>query len=167
MLTYILARVHPDYLTDETEFLKRVEEDAVSFKPLGQLLYTYTRPLPHILQKGKGKSVANGNGSQSGDVVTYEVYHVSICLLLNTRFASIVQNTLFLIPLYSPSRHGTPLVSENTTAGCNCSFCSILKEAPISRKTKTHGNLSHCTSFLIEKEPFINWPFPSTNGVCA
>ncbi|KAF8162862.1 histone acetyltransferase type B catalytic subunit [Crassisporium funariophilum] len=68
--------IPPGYYTDEAAFLKTVEEDAVTFKPLGQPIYSYTRPSPHAASKGKGKSSANLD-PQSEDVVEFEVYHTN------------------------------------------------------------------------------------------
>ncbi|KAJ3568423.1 hypothetical protein NP233_g5719 [Leucocoprinus birnbaumii] len=69
-----LAKYIPEgYYTDETEFEKRVEEDATSFKPCGELIYSYTRPSP---SKGKGKGAATGKATAEDDIV-YEVYHMT------------------------------------------------------------------------------------------
>ncbi|EKM83090.1 hypothetical protein AGABI1DRAFT_69279 [Agaricus bisporus var. burnettii JB137-S8] len=72
----ILANFIPsDYYKDESAFEKRVEEDAINFKPFGELIYSYTRPPP---SKGKRKRSAktSRNTSAQGDV-TYEVYHTT------------------------------------------------------------------------------------------
>jgi histone acetyltransferase 1 len=50
-----------DYDTDEEAFIARVEEDAVSFRPMGTLIHSYTRPVPN-----------------TSEVVEYEVYHVIV-----------------------------------------------------------------------------------------
>lgn len=63
------------YYTDESEFNKRVSEDALSFKPPGERIHTYTRPSPTAVGKGKGKDTASD--PDSADVVEFEVYHVS------------------------------------------------------------------------------------------
>ncbi|PPR06189.1 hypothetical protein CVT26_005463 [Gymnopilus dilepis] len=70
--------IPPGYYTDEEAFLKRVEEDADSFRPPGQLIYSYTRPSPKSSAKGKRKR----DGEQildphSEDVIEYEVYHAT------------------------------------------------------------------------------------------
>lgn len=57
-----------DYDTDEAAFLTRVQEDAVSFKPIGSVVHSYTRPA----------SSTSGSGSATQEVVEYEVYHVSV-----------------------------------------------------------------------------------------
>lgn len=68
-----------DFLKDEKAFLARVEEDATTFRPTGQMIYTYTRPAPHSsASKSKGKSVAQPQtlDPESEDAVVFEVYHV-------------------------------------------------------------------------------------------
>ncbi|KDR81878.1 hypothetical protein GALMADRAFT_90297 [Galerina marginata CBS 339.88] len=71
--------IPPDYMTDEETFLKRVEEDADSFRPPGQLIYSYTRPSPKSSSKGKRKRDGNKQSldPQSEDVIEYEVYHTT------------------------------------------------------------------------------------------
>lgn len=59
--------IPPDYETDEAAFLTRVQEDAVSFKPIGSVVHTYTRPAPST----------SGSGSATREVVEYEVYHAT------------------------------------------------------------------------------------------
>ncbi|KAJ7118794.1 acyl-CoA N-acyltransferase [Mycena epipterygia] len=69
-----------DFLKDEKEFLARVEEDATTFRPTGQMIYTYTRPAPHSsASKSKGKGVAQSQAldPESEDAVVFEVYHVT------------------------------------------------------------------------------------------
>jgi histone acetyltransferase 1 len=54
-----------------------VESDAITFKPQGQKIFSYTRPLPHSSStKGKGKSNIQDLDPQSEDVIEFEVYHV-------------------------------------------------------------------------------------------
>lgn len=66
-----LAKFIPSgYYTDKSEFEKHVEEDATTFKPCGELIYSYTRPAP---TKGKGKGVALA----TEDDIVYEVYHTT------------------------------------------------------------------------------------------
>ncbi|KAJ2917657.1 hypothetical protein MD484_g2817, partial [Candolleomyces efflorescens] len=67
-----------DYYTDEAKFLQRVEEDATSFRPSGQLIHSYTRLSPSAKGK-KGKGNANTQILEAGsvDVVEYEVYHAN------------------------------------------------------------------------------------------
>lgn len=74
-----LNRVPLGYYTDEAAFVKRVEEDATTFKPYGELIYSYSRPSPTKGKGKKGKSVANG-GDAAEDDALYEVYHVSLLL---------------------------------------------------------------------------------------
>ncbi|KAF5324722.1 hypothetical protein D9611_004325 [Ephemerocybe angulata] len=66
-----------DYLTDEAEFLKRVDEDATSFRPSGQLIHSYTRPSPGAKGKGKGSANAQSLDATSEDVIEFEVYHTN------------------------------------------------------------------------------------------
>ncbi|KAK0474226.1 acyl-CoA N-acyltransferase [Armillaria novae-zelandiae] len=61
--------IPPDYYTNEAEFAAKVEEDASSFKPLGKLIHSYSRPLP--THKGKGKA------TESTETIEYEVYHTT------------------------------------------------------------------------------------------
>ncbi|KAG1808512.1 acyl-CoA N-acyltransferase [Suillus variegatus] len=60
--------IPPDYDTDGAAFLTRVEEDAVSFQPIGSVVHTYTRPVPNT----------SGSGSATREAVEHEVYHVSV-----------------------------------------------------------------------------------------
>jgi len=69
--------IPPDYCKDETEFLSRVEEDAVSFKPFGQMIYSYTRHSPTALGKGKGMVNLQALDSESEDAVVFEAYHTT------------------------------------------------------------------------------------------
>jgi histone acetyltransferase 1 len=59
--------IPPDYDTDEAAFLTRVQEDAASFKPVGSVVHTYTRPAPSM----------SGSSSATREVVEYEVYHAT------------------------------------------------------------------------------------------
>lgn len=59
--------IPPDYDTDEAAFLTRVQEDAVSFKPIGSVVHTYTRPAPGT----------SGSSSATREAVEYEVYHAT------------------------------------------------------------------------------------------
>ncbi|KAJ7221721.1 histone acetyltransferase type B catalytic subunit [Mycena pura] len=67
-----------DYHKDEKEFLARVEEDAMSFRPTGQLIYSYTRPAPHTAgSKGKGVTLPQKLDPESEDAVVFEIYHTT------------------------------------------------------------------------------------------
>ncbi|KAJ7168325.1 histone acetyltransferase type B catalytic subunit [Mycena crocata] len=69
-----------DYLKDKATFLARVEEEATTFRPTGQMIYTYTRPAPHSsASKSKGKGIAQSQilDPESEDAVVFEVYHAS------------------------------------------------------------------------------------------
>jgi hypothetical protein len=63
------------YYRDEAEFLTRVEEDAIAFKPQGDLIHAYTRPSPSASGKGKGIAALT---PEDKDAVVYEVYHVCL-----------------------------------------------------------------------------------------
>ncbi|KAJ7043083.1 histone acetyltransferase type B catalytic subunit [Mycena alexandri] len=67
-----------DFYRDEKAFLARVEEDATTFKPTGQMIYTYTRPAP-AASNSKGKGVAQPQmlDPESEDAVVFEVYHTT------------------------------------------------------------------------------------------
>ncbi|KAF8968343.1 acyl-CoA N-acyltransferase [Flammula alnicola] len=76
----ILGRfIPPGYYTDETAFLNRVEEDATSFRPSGQLIYSYTRSVPNSASKGKRKrtGITQPLDPQSEDAIEFEVYHTT------------------------------------------------------------------------------------------
>ncbi|KAJ6500600.1 histone acetyltransferase type B catalytic subunit [Mycena sanguinolenta] len=68
-----------DYYQDENAFLARVNEDATTFRPTGQLIYTYTRPAPHCSAHSKGKGIAHPQtlDPESEDAVVFEVYHAT------------------------------------------------------------------------------------------
>ncbi|KAJ4475770.1 acyl-CoA N-acyltransferase [Lentinula aciculospora] len=58
--------------TDEDVFRAEVEEDATSFKPSGEIIYSYKRSA----SKEKGKSVAMEQlNPEDEDTIVYEVYH--------------------------------------------------------------------------------------------
>jgi hypothetical protein len=78
----ILSSLFLDYYQDEKAFLARVEEDATTFRPTGQMIYTYTRPTPHSSANSKGKGVAQPQtlDPESQDAVVFEVYHVRFCI---------------------------------------------------------------------------------------
>ena len=63
-----------DYHKDLDSFTALVAEDALSFKPPGDLIYSYTRASPAAA--GKGKGVAATPDPESEDAVVFEVYHV-------------------------------------------------------------------------------------------
>lgn len=65
------------YFKDEDEFLKRVEEDAISFKPYGKKIYSYSRPANTLSSKGKNVSIAQVLNPEDEETVEFEVYHVS------------------------------------------------------------------------------------------
>ncbi|KZS98869.1 histone acetyltransferase type B [Sistotremastrum niveocremeum HHB9708] len=65
--------IPPDYYKSETEFLKRVAKDAVEFKPLGNLIHTYTRRK----RSGDDEELVKNGDNESDEKRTFEVYHVS------------------------------------------------------------------------------------------
>ncbi|KAJ7722299.1 histone acetyltransferase type B catalytic subunit [Mycena maculata] len=68
----------PDYYKDEKAFLARVEEDATTFRPPGQMIHTYTRPAQHAKgPKGKGVAEPQNLDPESEDAVVFEVYHAT------------------------------------------------------------------------------------------
>ncbi|KAI5116562.1 hypothetical protein M0805_001547 [Coniferiporia weirii] len=64
-----------EYYKNESEFLARVEQDAATFKPMGEKIYTYKRSSTSGKGKGKAFVPVDGVNEESEDVVTYEVYH--------------------------------------------------------------------------------------------
>ncbi|KAH9934953.1 histone acetyltransferase type B catalytic subunit [Fomitopsis serialis] len=59
--------IPPGYYTDEAAFLKRVEEDAITFRPPGTRIHSYSRPSTG--GKGKEKVVR-----EDEDAIDFEVY---------------------------------------------------------------------------------------------
>jgi histone acetyltransferase 1 len=62
------------YYRTESEFLARVEEDAVSFRPPGEKIASYTRVAPNHATKGKGAAVTLPEDDP--DAIVYEAWHV-------------------------------------------------------------------------------------------
>ena len=62
------------YYRKESEFLARMEEDAVSFRPHGEKIASYTRVAPNSATKGKGAVVTLPEDNP--DAIVYEVWHV-------------------------------------------------------------------------------------------
>lgn len=60
------------YYEDETKFLAFVEEDALSFRPPGQLIHSYMRHSPNSINPLETRQL----DAQDEDSVTFEVYHV-------------------------------------------------------------------------------------------
>ena len=72
-----------DRIKDEALFKKQVEEDAVTFKPMGEKIHSYVRKKGS--HKGKdprdrviGKSRQEEASEHDENAVTYEVYHVRV-----------------------------------------------------------------------------------------
>ncbi|KDQ59621.1 hypothetical protein JAAARDRAFT_33203 [Jaapia argillacea MUCL 33604] len=70
--------IPPDYYKIEETFLDRVEQEATSFTPLGNKIYSYCRPSP-AATKGKGKKVISNEmlDPEDEDTVVFEVYHTT------------------------------------------------------------------------------------------
>lgn len=107
-----------DYTKSKFAFDQTVEEDAKTFKPLGEKIGSYTRAA--ATPKGKGKAKANGNveeGLKEGDegVVVFEAYKVS----------STCEET-------DGRRRGIHRVSRSIIVGCNCSSFSSSRVEVIS-----------------------------------
>lgn len=66
--------LHPDFIRTEDEFTKRVEQDALSFRPMGTKIASYVRRA----ESSKGKTRATETISEDeDDAVVYEVYHAT------------------------------------------------------------------------------------------
>ncbi|TFY51378.1 hypothetical protein EVJ58_g10601 [Rhodofomes roseus] len=66
----IAKSIPPGYYTDEAAFLKRVEEDAITFTPPGTRAHSYSRRTKPPIGKGKEKLVR-----EVEDTIDFEVYH--------------------------------------------------------------------------------------------
>jgi len=69
-----------DFGRDEEAFKAYVEQDATTFKPMGEKMYSYTRRSPAAKDKGKGVISAVDLDPESEDTLVFEVYHVRPCL---------------------------------------------------------------------------------------
>lgn len=126
------------YLKSETEFQARVEEEAVSFRPLGQLIHSYTRPSSTSKGKGKGIGQTPALDPESEDALVFEVYHVRPFIV-----------SPCLTPTLRRRQRGIHPDSKTTIVECSYLFCSILKLAHTLVKMKIHGNLSCCESLVL------------------
>ncbi|KAI9511344.1 acyl-CoA N-acyltransferase [Russula earlei] len=63
------------YYRNEAKFLARVEEDAVSFRPPGEKIASYTRVASNTATKGKGAAVTLPEDDP--DAIVYEVWHAT------------------------------------------------------------------------------------------
>jgi hypothetical protein len=122
-----------DYIKDLDKFLETVEADALSFKPLGTKIHSYTRPT-----RGPRSSVGGASSSapSAEDVIEYEVYHVCV--------HSIVGHNR--LAYECDSLPGIRRASASTTAECSFLSFSTLKVVLIFRRKRTHGSLSSCKS---------------------
>jgi len=73
LLSVFVAHIWSGYYKDEASFSAQVDQDATTFKPLGELVYSYTRPSRGAISKGKGTAVPDVAGE---DDLVFEVYHV-------------------------------------------------------------------------------------------
>ena len=81
------------YDTDEDKFLKRVEHDAIHFKPYGEKIYSYTRAAT-TLTKGKNVAIPQVLSPEDQETVDFEVYHVSspvLCSVVRGAFGGNVK----------------------------------------------------------------------------
>jgi histone acetyltransferase 1 len=85
----LFSFIPPDYTKSQSAFNKLVEDDAISFQPLGEKLGSYVRRAASAKgkgKKGKGKAKSNGGGVKDSeeikeddeDAVVFEMYKVSI-----------------------------------------------------------------------------------------
>ncbi|THV07996.1 histone acetyltransferase type B catalytic subunit [Dendrothele bispora CBS 962.96] len=66
-----------DIERDEEAFKTHVEQDATTFKPPGEKMYSYTRRSPAAKGKGKGITPAADLDPESEDTLVFEVYHAT------------------------------------------------------------------------------------------
>ncbi|KAH8100254.1 histone acetyltransferase type B [Cristinia sonorae] len=67
--------IPPGYDTNEADFLKRVEEDAATFRPYGRLIHSYSRSA-HKMSR-KHAHMTQGYDPNDEDIVDFEVYHTT------------------------------------------------------------------------------------------
>ncbi|KAI0792801.1 histone acetyltransferase type B catalytic subunit [Abortiporus biennis] len=78
-----------DYSTSLPEFLEQVESDALSFRPYGEKIYSYSRPASSLnteKENGNGRNVVGITqvlSPEDEETVEFEVYHVS-CFRFST-----------------------------------------------------------------------------------
>lgn len=114
---YVTAHAnHSGYYKTETEFLKRVEEDATAFKPYGTLIHSYSRSASKMANSRKPRSIPQQvYGPEDEEIVDFEVYHVRPCSFNRCGF------TLARTDHEWSRRHGIRLDSGSTIGGCSCS----------------------------------------------
>ncbi|EJT46988.1 hypothetical protein A1Q1_04231 [Trichosporon asahii var. asahii CBS 2479] len=69
-----------DYTKSAVAFEQTVEEDAKSFKPMGELIGSYT--LRAASSKGKGKANGEGPAADADHAVSYEMFKIFILLFI-------------------------------------------------------------------------------------
>ncbi|TFY66469.1 hypothetical protein EVG20_g4608 [Dentipellis fragilis] len=127
-----------DYYKTEEAFLGRVEEEADSFQPFGEKIYSYTRPAPNSAKKGK--AVAGSLSEDDPDAVVYEAWHATwdtpqfkeyhkrmqLFILLYVEAGSYIndeEDSWEFIVLYEKrKRQGVPLVSTYHFVGYTSLF---------------------------------------------
>lgn len=73
--------------------MKQVDEDAISFKPMGEKIHSYVRRKASLKGKGKdprdrtiGSAFKDEISEDDPNAIVYEVYHVSLSIAYyNTR----------------------------------------------------------------------------------
>jgi histone acetyltransferase 1 len=81
------AHAISDYVKGEASFLKRVEQDATVFRPLGEKVSSIVRRASSAKGKGKPKETDIVNEGDE-DAVVYEAYHVCAFSLESGRSAT-------------------------------------------------------------------------------
>lgn len=126
------------YLKDDEAFQKKVDEDALEFKPLGTKIHSYTRPV-----EGKDRAaVGETLDPQSEDVIEFEVYHVRF-------FLQILPRAFLLGADYVNRRRGLRQDGKNIIGGCRSLYCFISRLGLISSRTKILGSSSFCKSLSL------------------
>jgi len=128
-----------DYYKDQTAFEAQVEADATSFKPSGQMIYSYTRQSPILT--GKGKGTTDSLHSESDNAVVFEAYHVSLFAI----YILFTHSRREHCQTESSRRLGVHLGLKNTTNECNYSFCCTLKLDHTLMMKRNHGSSLYCT----------------------
>lgn len=114
--------------------MKRVEQDAVAFRPHGEKIFSYAR---RATSSGKGKTREDQPVDEdSEDAVVYEVYKV--------RAPKHLTSLLFPILWFPFSQLGQRQGSDHTTVRCSCLYFYISKEDRIFSRTKINGNSLYC-----------------------
>jgi histone acetyltransferase 1 len=65
-----------DYLKDRATFEQQVEKDAVTFKPMGKKIYSYSRRASARSDAERRGKVDTSVNEEDEDATVFEVYHV-------------------------------------------------------------------------------------------